>query len=160
MLQKHLHRAECCGWRDQAGLQKAISHSWAQLQCTWQVTDLLSHWSRAIKTGKRICIELHYVHSKSALAQRISTHTHTHPPPGFGSCCAGHISEEGKGPACNPPAHTRCQRQLPWARSAGRMSIELLLLFPSSNNIRIVVVKRLNFAELSALEQVGLLLYN
>lgn len=42
----------------------------------------------------------------------------------------------------------------------GRMSTQLDLLFLSSNNLRNVLVKRLNFAELSALEQVVLLLYN
>ena len=80
--------------------------------------------------------------------------------PSFGGRSARHISEEGESPACNLPACTQCQRQLPWALSAGRMSTRLLLLFLSSNNIRSVLVKRLNFAELSALEQVGLLLYN
>lgn len=40
------------------------------------------------------------------------------------------------------------------------MSTQPLLLFLPSNNIQSVLVKRLNFAELSALEQVVLLLYN
>lgn len=44
--------------------------------------------------------------------------------------------------------------------AAGRMSTQLLLLFLPSNTIRSLLVKRLNFAELSALEQVVLLLYN
>lgn len=43
--------------------------------------------------------------------------------------------------------------------AAGRMSTQLLLFLPS-NTIRSLLVKRLNFAELSALEQVVLLLYN
>lgn len=49
---------------------------------------------------------------------------------------------------------------VPATAPMSRMSAQLLLLFLSSNNIRNVLVKRQNFAELSALEQAGLLLYN
>lgn len=106
-----------------------------------------------IKTGKYdVCIHLRYACYKSAFEQSFC--------PSFGGRCACRIGEEDESPTCDPPAGTPCQRQLPRARSAGRMSTQLLLLFLSSNNIRNVLEKRLNFAELSALEQVGLLLYN
>lgn len=107
-----------------------------------------------IKFGKfNACIDLHDLCYKNAFL-------HSEFCPSFGGRCARHFGKEDKSPACNLPAQTHCQRQLLWALSRGQEEHTATLVVSSINNIPSILVKRRNFAELSALEQVGLLLYN